>query len=404
MKSSLDSFDYLLNDDILEQNWKKLSGGYRNLLVEQQLQTDFVDSLESNQQLSVFFENSFTQFSEEINLTAIERLTGMIESKANHQQSNMMPERRLQKVDERHFELSDTKPKKPKLTVKRKPAGQIAASEKADSNANEKKETVKPISKLSQIKTPKQGKDQQGAITPAFARAELNNRAVKLGRGNEWSDKKIENGHFVKTKMTTDADAEAANAGEGSANQDNKANLPLGTDKKELSFDSKKNVKVKKEQVFISSSNKTIDRLMDEKIEDFQSANKNDSERFDTQRNQTKAASRNNQPANKASLAMHDFSSSASNVARPVRSGNGVGGLRGLAALAKANSEGDKPSQPAASETSQNVTDAMVTQKPLLNVVDSTISSSQPATVASIAKLLADEARRAGIDLEKFRP
>lgn len=387
MKSNLESFDYLLNDHIIEQNWNQLTAGYRNLLVEQQLQTDFVESFESTQSLSELYENSFTQFLEEVNLTAIERLTSYIENKVSLPQSNVMPAPRLREESAPQVKRKEPNVIKPKLIAKQK---------KTMGNASH--EVVKPLKKLTLIKTPKKEINPQvTVITADFARTELNNRAVCSGWGYQWSERKLASRHEVKPEI---AQYEAQATTRGVSNTD----ALLGAVKKDVLHAHNNNTQLTKEKGLTLSSNKTIDRLIDEKVKTLQSAKKTD---FNVMSNSTQHANNIVKAANpspKNGLLTDDGSSNVPSAISPLSTSSGVGGLRGLAALAKANVTADEPLPPATSEANENRAVATSIQKPSLNRVGNTASSSQITTASSIAKLLAQEARRAGIDLEKFQP
>ncbi|WP_166424575.1 hypothetical protein [Paraglaciecola sp. 20A4] len=387
MKSNLMSFDYLLNDHVLEQNWKQLTAGYRNLLVEQQLQTDFVESFESTQSLSELYENSFTQFLEEVNLTAIERLTGYIENKVSLPQSNVMPAPRLREESALQVKREESKIIEPKVIAKQKKI-----------IGNTSHEVVKPSNKLTQIKTTKNKLNPQvTVITADFARTELNNRAVCSGWGYQWSERKLASRHEVKPEISQ-YEAQATIRGVGNTD------AILGAVKKDVLHAHNNNTELTKEKGLTLSSNKTIDRLIDEKVKTIQSAKKTD---FNVMSNSTQHA--NNivkvaNPSPKNGLLTDDGSSNVPSAISPLSTSSGVGGLRGLAALAKANVTADQPLSPETNEVNENRAVATSIQKPSLNIVDNTASSSQITTASGIAKLLAQEARRAGIDLEKFQP
>ena len=450
MKFSIDSFDSLLSDKLLEQMWLQLTAGFTSLLVEQRLQDSSVESLESNQALSFFDENGFTQFSKEMHNTAVDKLTGKASKntrqfasiehaleksvgqstdfpaeKANA--SRPLPKKQTsparQNLKAEQGKHSKSQDKYAFSEVKRK-LNRSSNSISGEAKSNAKSLAASGISKNAQIPPPvkliNKRKLSINELSALAAQAELKRRAAMMNRSYEWSGKTFGPNNDTKTYQNTDANfavmpqqkALDSKQGESSKTPKNHRSSATGPDtipsNNSFSHANKLSPMLAPESKSIKSNEaalkRPIDQLMHEKINKVQSA--------------VPQFNKSNEPSIRGQLDEHNSLASAKNAIKTPSTfeRSGFGGLKGLAALGNSqdSSQGSSQSNSSSSNSNQNNQAAAVskvTQLPTLNssanINGSSIpsaGSSQTTTASSIAKLLADEARRAGIDLEKFQP
>ncbi|MFT5899122.1 MAG: hypothetical protein ACI97K_001772 [Glaciecola sp.] len=446
MKFSIDSFDSLLSDKLIEQMWLQLTGGFTALLVEQRLQDSSVESLESNQALSFFDENSFTQFSKEMHNTAVDKLTGKA-SKNTGQFASI--EHALEKSvgqsidfpaekakDSRSLPTKQTSPARQNLKteqgkhsksqdkyafseVKRK-LNRSSNSISGEASSNAKSLAASGTSKNAKIPPPakliNKRKLSINELSALTAQAELKRRAAMMNRSYEWSGKTFGPNNDTKAYQNTDASFAVMSQQkkleskqvEYSKTPKNHRSSATNPDKipsnNSFSHANKLSPMLAPESKNIKGNEaalkRPIDQLIHEKINKVQSA--------------ASQFNKSNEPSIRGQLDEHNSLAPAKNTIKTPSTfeRSGFGGLKGLAALG--NAQGSSQSNSSSSDSNQNNQAAgvsKVTQLPTLNsnanINGSGIpsaGSSQTTTASSIAKLLADEARRAGIDLEKFQP
>lgn len=424
MKSSIDSFDNLLASNDLDAIWLSLNGGYRNAVVDERAQQDLFFGLEvdSNALFSDILNHSLADFSAQLQLSTIDQLVGKAQIHKPPSSAAQNPTKRdVSSAFERHTGQD--------VAHKRSQKSSQDASEFEKNASNKNKPTHEnKLSKaiLSFVDTTGKKTHKVDKISPEQAAKELFKRAAKAGKPAEWTKKIV--GQTVDTGIKTPLNKDTTN------NKPIKkldATLNDGLDK--LNTFNVKKQRPNAEQPSMNKLNRKLDPFNLETTNKDKAPNKDkaivktprhagtNNERFTniqaggTPTNKrdlhpnTSQAQKERMPSlqEKTSTTPNNKQKETSAVSSLAPSSQS-GGLRGLATLGKTEAhKNDKIRDNKTIDLSSSQSSASTVINADLSLASSnqvTGTNTTQANNSDFAKVLADEARRAGIDLEKFQP
>ena len=453
MNLSYLAFDKLLTPLYFGGSKTRLIDGYRQLISNQDSQDEILASFDMRPQLLPFERNSFTEFSHNIYASPIEKLSGKLEPKIEHVAAP-------QSADAHFDKLNDKAPKRPQKNSKNRSKKETLESlggsqtsqqldrigapnpdNKHKSHLSGAQAQHSPKQKMAKLRLSSDlvinsttSKARYPVIDAAAASAELNKRMSALGRQADWST------HNVGSRKLRNIDFKNHSqqaAGHISEQHTSLSDTPLLSQDigAELIKKSDRNTVLSSESVF----DKKVSHLNEFPLNDWAQNNKKHSALARITENQDQNTqlsiekkllskldklerANNSGSRSETTIQSPTVGSSATkkvpstsqgiDAARTIKQldtiSTNVGGLRGLAALATKQTElqgqtelQEHRAQQDTSKTNQaNTKTANLIQKDL----PASNAEKRDNLANDLAKSLAEEARRAGIDLEEFQP
>lgn len=453
MNLSYLAFDKLLTPLYFGGSKTRLIEGYRQLISNQDSQDEILASFDMQRQLLPFERNSFTEFSHSIYASPIEKLSGKLEPKIEHlavpQSADVLYDKasnrglkRPQKND-RHSSKKEAHDSTAVSQAKQQwdNVGAPSASNKHKGRLNDDGVQHSPKKKVAKLRLSSDlminsttSKARYPLIDAEAASAELSKRMMTLGRQEDWSTHKVGSQKLMNINFQNPSQQALVHSRDQLIptsetpirSQDIGADLVKIADRNTaLSSESVVDKKVSHLNELPSNdwaqSNKnrhalarnlqsrdqntqqSIDEKLAGKLDKIEKANDS------VARSETTIQSPNvgTNAIKKVPSASQAIGAARTN--KPVDTIiTNVGGLRGLAALAAKQTESQGQSELQERRTQQDTSNTNQANTKTANLIQKELpkndAEKRENLASDLAKSLAEEARRAGIDLEKFHP